>query len=211
MKITKHEHAYLDIEIQGEHLLIDPGVYSENFVAPENVLAVSLSHIHDDHSYLPHIKKILERNPSAKLFGPQEVVEKLKGLTVQVGYHGDSFVIGPFTLEFFGDLHQEIHRSIPLVQNLGLLVNNTLYYPGDSYSQPESPIDLLAVPTSGPWLRIADVIDYLNTVKPQRVFPTHNGLLNQHGQTLQNNRVREVAESNQAEFRCLAVGESWEV
>lgn len=28
MKLTKHEHAYLDVELQGQHLLVDPGVYN---------------------------------------------------------------------------------------------------------------------------------------------------------------------------------------
>jgi L-ascorbate metabolism protein UlaG (beta-lactamase superfamily) len=211
MKITKYDHAYLDIEIQGEHLLIDPGIYSESFAVPKNVLAVSLSHTHDDHSYLPHIKKILEQNPTAQIFGPKEVAEKLAGLPVQIVYHGDVYEVGPFTLEFFGDLHQEIHRSIPIVQNVGVLVNNALYYPGDSYTQPEYPVELLAMPTAGPWLRISDVIDYLNALRPKRVFPTHNALLSQHGHALQNARVKEITEANNGEFRYLEIGQGWEL
>jgi L-ascorbate metabolism protein UlaG (beta-lactamase superfamily) len=211
MKITKHEHAYLDIELEGQHLLVDPGVYTPHLSVQKNVVAISLSHIHDDHSYLPHLEKILEQNPNAQLFGPKDVVAKLSGLTVQPVYHGDSFSVGPFTLEFFGDLHQEIHRSMPIVQNVGILVNQALYYPGDSYTQPEYPVELLAMPTSGPWLRISDVIDYLNAVKPKRSFPTHNALLNDNGHALQNERVKKVTESNGGEFRYLEVGQSWQL
>ncbi|SCX14258.1 MBL fold metallo-hydrolase [Candidatus Aquiluna sp. UB-MaderosW2red] len=211
MKITKHEHAYLDIEIRDQHLLIDPGIYTVDFGVQKNVAAISLSHIHDDHSYLPHLEKILQQNPEAKLFGPREVVEKLSGLEVQPVYHGDSFSVGPFTLEFFGDLHQEIHRSIPIVQNVGVLVNDALYYPGDSYTQPEYQVELLAMPASGPWLRISDVIDYVSAVKAKRVFPTHNALLNNNGHALQNARIKEVTESNGGEFRYLDIGESWQL
>lgn len=211
MKITKHEHAYLDIEIRDQHLLIDPGIYTVDFAVQKNVAAISLSHIHDDHSYLPHLEKILQQNPEAKLFGPREVVEKLSGLEVQPVYHGDSFSVGPFTLEFFGDLHQEIHRSIPIVQNVGVLVNDALYYPGDSYTQPEYQVELLAMPASGPWLRISDVIDYVSAVKAKRVFPTHNALLNNNGHALQNARIKEVTESNGGEFRYLDIGESWQL
>lgn len=211
MNITKHAHAHLDIELAGQHLLIDPGVYSQDFVSPNNVAAICLSHIHDDHTYLPNIEKVLALNPGASIFGPQEVVDKLKGLPVQVVYHADTFQVGAFTLEFFGDLHQQIHRSIPIVQNTGLMVNSILYYPGDSYTKPESPVDILAMPTSAPWLRISDVIDFLNSVKPKRVFATHNSLLSPIGHELQNSRVKEVTESNGGEFRYLEPGSSWQL
>jgi L-ascorbate metabolism protein UlaG (beta-lactamase superfamily) len=211
MKITKHEHAYLDIELEGQHLLVDPGVYTPHLSVQKNVVAISLSHIHDDHCYLPHLEKILQQNPEARLFGPKEVVEKLRGLGVQPVYHGDSFSVGPFTLEFFGDLHQEIHRSIPIVQNTGVLVNSSLYYPGDSYTQPEYPVELLAMPASGPWLRISDVIDYLNAVKPKLVFPTHNALLSRNGHALYNDRIGEATRENGGNFVVLELGQSLEV
>jgi L-ascorbate metabolism protein UlaG (beta-lactamase superfamily) len=130
MKLTKHEHAYLDVELQGQHLLVDPGVYNPPLSMQKNVVAISLSHIHDYHCYRPHLEKILQQNPEARIFGPNEVLEKLRGLGVQPVYNGDRFSIGPFAREFFGDLHQEIHRRIPIVQNTGVLVNSALYYPG---------------------------------------------------------------------------------
>jgi hypothetical protein len=90
-------------------------------------------------------------------------------------------------------------------------VNDALYYPGDSYTQPEYQVELLAMPASGPWLRISDVIDYVRAVKAKRVFPTHNALLNNNGHALQNARIKEVTESNGGEFRYLDIGESWQL
>lgn len=209
MKITKYEHALLVAELEGRQLVIDPGSYSQ---LPElaDVVAISLSHVHDDHSFLPHVIEILKSFPKAQIFGTGEVAEKLKAFPVQVVYHGDRYEVGPFVLEFFGDLHQVIHRSIPIVQNYGLMVNSTLYYPGDSYTIPEAEVELLACPASGPWLRISDVIDFLNEVKPKKCFPSHNVLLSDHGHALQNGRIKEIVESNGGEFRYLQVGQSWD-
>ena len=211
MRVTKHEHACLVVEEQGHKLVVDPGMYSAKLPKLTNVVALTLSHVHDDHSFRPHVEKLLEQFPEIKIFGTQEVAEKLKGLTVTVVYHVDRYEVGPFTFDFFGYFHQEIHRSIPLVQNFGLMVNSELYYPGDSYTIPEVDVGTLACPSSAPWLKIGDVIDFVSAVKPRRSFPTHNALLSEHGHKLQNSRIQELTESFGGEFRYLEVGQGWEL
>jgi hypothetical protein len=126
-------------------------------------------------------------------------------------FHGDFYEVGPFTLEFFGDMHQEIHRSIPLIQNVGVFVNDTLYYPGDSYTKPDRPVPVLACPTSAPWLKIGDVMDFVAEVKPKQSFATHNALLSDLGHELNNSRVKLVTEENGGKFSYLKVGESLDV
>jgi L-ascorbate metabolism protein UlaG (beta-lactamase superfamily) len=210
MQITKYEHALLVIEEAGSQLVIDPGSYS-NLPQLNNVVAIAYTHLHDDHAFLPHAQKLVAEFPEVKLFGTVEVVEKLSQLEVQKVFHGDHYQVGPFSLDFFGDLHQVIHRSIPLVQNVGLMVNSKLYYPGDSYTIPEQSVEVLACPSSAPWLRISDVIDFLNILKPKRCFPTHNALLSEQGNTLQNNRIKETVESRGGEFRYLLPGDSWKI
>ncbi|MGA1627306.1 MAG: MBL fold metallo-hydrolase [Aquiluna sp.] len=211
MRITKHEHACLVIEEQGQELVIDPGMYSEKLPKLNNAVALTLSHIHDDHSFRPHVEKLLESFPQMKVFGTQEVAEKLEGVAVTVVFHGDRHEVGQFTLDFFGYFHQEIHRSIALVQNFGLMVNGELYYPGDSYTIPEVQVRTLACPSSAPWLKIGDVIDFVSALKPMRSFPTHNALLSEHGHNLQNSRIQELTESFGGEFRYLRVCQSWEL
>jgi len=210
MEITKHKHALLVVSNAGEQLVVDPGFYS-TLPETKNVVAITLSHVHDDHSYRPHVEELIARHPEAKLFGTAEVANKLDGLPVIPVSHGDRHEVGTFVLEFFGYLHQEIHRSIPLVENFGLLVNDELYYPGDSYTIPEIKVKTLACPSSAPWLKISDVMDFLAQIKPQRCFPTHNALLSEEGNALQNGRIQEVTESYGGQFRYLMPGESWEL
>lgn len=211
MRITKLEHACLVLEVAGKQLVVDPGMYSKTPPQISNPVAVTLSHFHDDHSYGPHVEALLKQNPDLQIFGTEEVAEKLKGLNVTRVHHGDRHVVDGFTLDFYGYFHQEIHRSIPLVQNFGLMVNGELYYPGDSYTIPEVKVQTLACPSSAPWLKIADVMDFLVEIKPKRCFPTHNALLSEDGHKLQNSRIMELTEQYGGEFRFLHVGESWEI
>ena len=211
MKITKFDHALLSIEIDSKIVVIDPGVYSSQIPGFKNVVAVCLTHIHEDHSYLPHVEKIMFENPGAQIFGPAEVAQKLSGLPVQVVYHGDHLEVSGFELDFSGDLHEQIHRSIPLIQNTGVTVNRTLYYPGDSYTIPEDKVKVLACPTSAPWIKIADVMDFIAAVKPETLFPTHNALHNDNGHELYNHWISEVTKENGGNFVFLKPGQSLEV
>ncbi len=215
MKITKHGHACLELLEGGQRILIDPGFYTEPMGEVTDVLAVVITHKHDDHCYEQQLREILKTNPSAQIFGTDEVkarlAESMPEAKVAAVHHGDFYPVGGFTLEFFGDLHQEIHRSIPLIQNCGVMVNGKLYYPGDSYTQPDRPVEVLACPASAPWLKIGDVMDFVDAVKPARSFATHNALLSDLGHELNNGRIKLVTEQNGGSFEYLKVGDSLEV
>lgn len=210
MKIQKHGHACLVLTEGKSRLVIDPGSYTESMAGLTDVVGIVITHQHDDHCFAEQVEAIRQSNPAVQIFGPLEVAQKLGDFDVTTVRHGDYHQLAEFKLEFFGDLHQEIHRSIPLIQNTGVLVNG-LYYPGDSYTQPEYQPEILAVPSSAPWLKISDVIDYLAAVKPKRAFPTHNILLSDIGHKVQNGRIQATVESHGGEFRYLEVGQSWEL
>lgn len=209
MKITKHQHALLELTIGNQTALIDPGIYQEVLPELKNVVAIVITHLHDDHCFPPHIQQLVASHPQVKIYGTREVAEKLSGIAVQVVTHGDLSVVGEFSFEFSGDLHQVIHRSIPLVQNVAVTVNGKLFYPGDSYTFPEHSFEILACPASAPWLRISDLIDYLEAMKPKAAFPTHNALFSDFGHALQNARIEEYVTRNGGEFRYLTPGQSW--
>jgi L-ascorbate metabolism protein UlaG (beta-lactamase superfamily) len=211
MKITKHGHACLELEVEGKKALIDPGFYTEDVSALKDVVALVITHSHDDHCFETQVAGIAKSNPGIKIFGTSEVAAKLSGFDVITVYHGDFYQEQGFSFEFFGDMHQIIHESIPLIQNTGVLVNGKLYYPGDSYTTPDVPVEVLACPTSAPWLKIGDVMDFVAAVKPKQSFATHNALLSDLGHDLNNGRVKLVTEQFGGEFTYLKVGESLEV
>jgi hypothetical protein len=106
-------------------------------------------------------------------------------------------------------MHIEIHRSIPLIQNCGVMINNTVYYPGDSYTLPDRSVKYLACPSSAPWLKIGDVMDFVSEVKPEHSFPTHNIHLSEQGHQLNNSRIEQITVSNGGIFDYLKPGDSF--
>ena len=210
MKITKHGHACLELELDGKKALIDPGFYTEDVSGLTDVVALVITHSHDDHCFETQVAGIAKSNPGIKIFGTSEVAAKLSGFDITTVYHGDFYQEQGFSFEFFGDMHQIIHESIPLIQNIAVLVNGKLYYPGDSYTTPDEQVEILACPTSAPWLKIGDVMDFVAAVKPQQSFATHNALLSDLGHDLNNGRVKLVTEQFGGEFTYLKVGDSLE-
>jgi len=213
MRIIKHGHACLEFVEGEQRLILDPGFYTEPIDNRTGVTAIVLTHQHDDHTFEAQLDRILALNPNVPIFSPRDVCERLarnedgaRFHSVEVN-HGDFHVAGPFTLEFFGAIHAEIHRSIPLIQNTGVLINGQVYYPGDSFTRPDRPVEVLACPSSAPWLKISEVMDFVADVKPRRCFPTHNIHLSSEGHQLNNGRMQQVVESNGGTFTYLEVGQ----
>ena len=114
---------------------------------------------------------------------------------------GDKVDIGPFRLRFFGGKHALIHVSLPLIDNLGVLINDTVYYPGDSFTLPNTPVDVLALPVGAPWLKLSETMDFLAAIKPLLAFPTHDAVLSDIGKALPDNLLPAIAEKVGAEYK----------
>ncbi|CAN5433221.1 MBL fold metallo-hydrolase [soil metagenome] len=210
MKVTKFEHATLLLSLGDDTVVIDPGTFLST-VEFGRVAAVVVTHEHGDHWTPDQLGRILEQNPDAVIFGPEGVKTAASGFDVQVVKAGDTREAGPFTLTFFGEQHAVIHESIPVADNLGVMVNEELYYPGDSYTVPEVPVGTLAAPLGGPWLKIGEAMDFVLAVKPQRAFYTHDMTLSVAGKKMHADRLTWATEKNGGEFHPLEVGESIDI
>lgn len=146
MQLTKYEHACLDLNQQGRRLVIDPGVYSQSLQDLQNICAVVITHIHPDHYSPATIQKITKANPDVQIFTTKEVAKDLAALTTQAVSTEKQYSVGPFRLEFFGGQHASISPNYPAAQNYGVLVNDTLYYPGDSLVSCPKPHGTVALP-----------------------------------------------------------------
>ena len=209
MKLTKYGHACVVLEEQGKKLVIDPGVFTDDFGGLDGIVAVVVTHVHPDHFNPQHLDAIFAANPDAKLFSVQEVAEQYaKAAAVHSGQQEAS---GPFALRFSGEMHELIHDSLPRPHNTAVTVNDAFFYPGDSYTLPDAPVRVLAVPANAPWMKIADSIDYIAHVKPERCLPTHNGLLSEAGHTIYNGGLKRGADAAGAEFVFLRPGESLDI
>ena len=83
-----------------------------------------------------------------------------------------------------GEMHAVIHDDLPRVFNSGYVVDAggaRLYHPGDSFTPPGGPVDVLCLPIHAPWSKIAEVIDFARSVGAGRALAVHDGLLNETG------------------------------
>ena len=209
MRLTKLEHAALILEETGKKLFIDPGSFTTPLTSTEGAEAVVITHEHADHWTPEQLGRILDLNPDVPIYAPAGVASAATGLNVTVVNAGDVVTAGPFTLRFFGGKHAVIHSSIPVVDNLGVLVNDELYYAGDSFTIPEGvEVGTLAVPAGAPWMKIAETIDYVLAVKPKRSFPTHEMVLARAGKDMANARIQWATEQNGGEFFPLEPGDT---
>lgn len=205
MKLTKYNHACVVLEKDNELLIIDPGSFTE---LPEDLLstcAIIITHIHPDHLSKDNLRKILDINPEAKIFAPGQVVNELTEFqTAEAVGAGQKASIGPFELEFFGGDHALIHESLPYFDNIGVLVNEKVYYPGDSFVAPsDTKPSVLLVPASAPWLKISEAMDFIAAVEAKTVIPTHDALLSEIGVPLHDNWLAKATESYGGTYKRL--------
>jgi L-ascorbate metabolism protein UlaG (beta-lactamase superfamily) len=212
MKITKYEHACVVIEEQGRHLVVDPGVFATSFKPTDTIDSVVVTHVHPDHFDPEKLKSIKELNPDVMICTVQEVANDIKDLNPEAVDAGRSCSHGPFHISFYGGQHAPIHKSLPSWQNIGILVNEKFYYPGDSYVVPDDvEVQILAVPSVAPWAKISETMDFITAVKAKQVFPTHNAILSDIGHQVYNPRLEATAQEAGGTFSFLQPGESLEV
>lgn len=214
MRVTKLEHAALVIEHSGDRLFVDPGKFTTPITEATGARAVVITHRHDDHWTPEQLGRIRDRSPEVRFFGPEGVVEAAAeaGIEIERVAPGDEVEVGPFRLRFFGGRHAVIHPSIPVIDNVGVLVNDALYYGGDSFAVPEGvEVDVLAAPAGAPWMKIAESMDYVMAVAPRRAFPTHEMVLSRAGKDLSNARLEWATHQGGGQYLPLEPGDSFDL
>ncbi|MFZ1258600.1 MAG: MBL fold metallo-hydrolase [Candidatus Saccharimonas sp.] len=193
MQIKKYEHACFVATKNGQSIVIDPGSLSPDFVAPENIAAVVVTHLHADHWSADHLLAM----PHAPIYAPEDAAAAIReaGVEATVVKQGDTVTAGEFTLTFTGGDHALIHPDTPMCKNVGVLIDNgELYYPGDSFALPGAPVKTLALPIAAPWMKTAEAMDFLTAVKPERAFPTHDAVLSDAGKQFVDGWISIAAE-----------------
>ncbi len=205
MKLTKFAHACFSVEENGAVLVVDPGSYSEDVIVPKRVVAIVITHEHPDHMDRSLIQKIIDKNPGVIIVGHESITTQFGDRQTLAAHPGETQTIGTFSLEFFGGTHATITESLAVPPNIGVVINNTVCYPGDSFALPPTAtsIPILALPVSAPWLKLDESLQYLKQVHPSMAFPTHDAILSPAGKTLVDRMVGGIAQSLSIEYKRL--------
>lgn len=204
MKLTKYKHACLVVEKDDSVLVVDPGGFSHDFIIPRKVDGIVITHEHADHFDEKLVQQILEKHPKATVLAHESISGRFTNFSNIAVKAGETYPIGQFSLQFFGGTHATIAESIPVPPNFGVLVDNHLYYPGDSFVVPEGiQVQELALPASAPWLKMSESMNFLTQVKPAFAFPTHDAILSEEGKALVDRMLGAVASGQGTQYKRL--------
>jgi len=174
MRMTKYEHACVLVESEDARILIDPGKFSHGFEELTDLTAILVTHQHADHIDMDRIGPLVRNNPQARCYADEATAGLLRerGIDATVARDGDRFDVGT-TVTVHGVNHAVIHPDIPVIPNVGYLVGGRYFHPGDAFTVPDEPVDVLGVPAGAPWLKISEAVDYLRAVAPRVAVPIH--------------------------------------
>lgn len=177
MKITKYGHACLLVEEGEAKILLDPGVWNPTPEA-EGIDAVLITHEHQDHIDIEQLNAVLSRNKGAIVYTHEAVGALLTDARISYTAiaEGEVIDVRGVSIQSFGHDHAAIYGPSPC-RNSGYLIASRLYVPGDAlHDVPNKAVEILALPTGAPWMKLAEAIDYAKKVNPRVVFPIHDAL-----------------------------------
>jgi L-ascorbate metabolism protein UlaG (beta-lactamase superfamily) len=218
MKLTKFTHACVRLQKDSQILVIDPGSFSESEEALSGAHAVLITHEHADHVDADAVVEALKGNPGLQVHAPAGVASQLAakagddGGRVHAIEPGTSFEAGGFAVRSFGGQHALIHAQIPVVANIGYLVDENVFHPGDSFVVPDGvAVQTLLVPIHAPWSKVGEVVDFVISVRAPKAYPIHDALLNELGRGLVEAHVTRIGAKYGTSYARLSPRESVEV
>ena len=213
MNITKLGHCCLVLEDNGMKILTDPGNFTvEQVKAAQGINTILITHEHQDHFHVESVQAVLENNPGAAIVSNSAVAKLLAEKNIQCTVIGDtqSAEVNGMLIEGFGREHAPIYGAVGSVENTGYFVGNKFYFPGDAFYDPKKPIDVLALPTAGQWMKISETIDFAKQVKPRTAFPVHDGMIIPEFRGFMLSIMQNILKSDGIELVSIPDGESRE-
>lgn len=177
MQTTHYGHSCVLLDTGAARILLDPGTFSSGFESVTDLDAVLVTHQHPDHLDPERLGALLDANPGARLIVDAGTGEQLGGTDHEVVAPGASIQVAGARVDVLGGEHAVIHPDIPVIPNNAYLVDGTHLHPGDAFTPPPGPVDVLFLPTGAPWLKASEAVEYLRQVAPRTAVPIHEAIL----------------------------------
>ncbi len=205
MQLTHLGHSTVLVETAGMRVLIDPGNISDAWHDLTDLDAILVTHLHPDHVDPEHAPALVAANPQARVLVEPGVIDAVPLERAEPLTADTSVELGGLRVSAVGGLHAVIHRDIPRIGNVGLVVTGegepTFFHPGDSLATAPAGVDVLAVPSYGPWAAMKETVDFAREVGATQGFPIHDGLLNERGWGLVFSRVTDMTPCKLTDLR----------
>ncbi|MFC0506267.1 MBL fold metallo-hydrolase [Micromonospora costi] len=199
MRLTKYTHACVRLEHDGRVLVVDPGVWSEPR-ALAGAEAVLVTHEHTDHVDVLRLAGL-----GVPVYAPEGArLPDLAPLPVTRVRAGQRFTVAGFPVTAVGGRHAPIHGGQPDCANLGYLIGDGLYHPGDALHVPDEPVRTLLVPGQASWMRMGEAIAFAQAVGARHAHTIHDAQVNERGLASVTGWLAETVPG----YRHLASGET---
>ncbi len=140
-----------------------------------------ITHEHQDHYHVESVAAVVKNNPDIEVVCNKAVAALIQKenipCKVNVVGDGESVTLHDVLIEGFGTEHARIYGDMGNVENTGYMVAGKFYFPGDNFHSPNKPVDVLALPVAGPWMKIAEAIDFAKAIKAPKAFGVPDGMI----------------------------------
>ncbi|WP_375480750.1 MBL fold metallo-hydrolase [uncultured Jatrophihabitans sp.] len=206
MQLTKFRHSCVRVDDGDRALVLDPGLFSDVAPALDGVDAVLITHEHADHVDPDALRAAAKANSSLRVYAPAAVRETFADLGDQVTAvgPGETFQAAGFDVRTFGGQHAVIHPLVPVIANVGYLIDGAVYHPGDSFAVPQAPVSVLLLPAVAPWSKISETIDFAIAVRAPKAYPIHDAIVNDYFHGILQNMLKPLAERYAVDFGSFA-------
>lgn len=219
MRLTHFGHSCMLVEIDGTRILFDPGTFSHGFEGLTGLDAILITHQHPDHCDVARLPDLVAANPQALRYADPQTTAQLTADNVAGDWTaaraGEQVDIGAVTARVTGGRHAVIHPELPVVDNVAYVLGTPegpgrFMHPGDSFYIPFERIDVLALPSAAPWMKLSESVDYLRAMAPRVAVPIHQAVLSDAGTGVHYGRLAEMKDPA-TEFTVLDAESATEV
>jgi L-ascorbate metabolism protein UlaG (beta-lactamase superfamily) len=209
MRIFKHGHSCVRLETGDHAVVIDPGTFTD-VEAVRGATAVLVTHEHADH-WTPEALRATD----APVFTIEAVAAQVRDQAPDVAERvtvvrpGEAFDVG-VPVRAVGEKHAVIHPELPHFDNSGYLFDvdgTSVFHPGDALTVPDRTPDLLLLPVSAPWMKIAECIDYARAVAAPRSLAIHDAIYSEAGLGVADRHLGRFLGARDLEYVRLSPGD----
>jgi L-ascorbate metabolism protein UlaG (beta-lactamase superfamily) len=216
VRLTFFGHSCVRVDADDAALVLDPGNLSQAASALDGATAVLITHDHGDHVDVPVVVAALDADPELVVHASGPAAQSLvdggaPAERVRAVAPGDELTIGAARVVVGGGDHALIHPKIPQAVNVTFLVEadgRRVFHPGDSLDLPGVAVDVALTPVSGPWMKLAEALDYAAAVEAARLVPIHDALASEVGHALAARQLSVPALAGEHTYTRLRAGES---
>lgn len=202
MRITKFGHACVALEHSGVRLVVDPGGFTDPGVAA-GADVVLITHEHFDHYDPEQLRAtdapIVTIDAVARKIATDapELSDRVRTVTPE-----EQLDLG-LPVAVVGEMHAVIHPDLPRITNSGYVFDlggTIVYHPGDALTLPHTPVDILLAPSSAPWLKASEAVDFTRAVAAPRNLAIHDRIYTEAAHGVLQSQMDNL----------LASGQRWE-